>query len=262
MSKIETVREVTVHISAELAVAPSPLATAIPLLRERLTAKESSLTLVPVPTDDAPAAIDPVDGETTHVPGLITVKRLVEAEFSTEKRRFVALPPGAEYIQDQLPYVLVITAKELIAKILAGRTNKSFGLIAWLTAVKRKLGLTRTTAGGVVVGMGAAPTTAGGAAQTSRCEIMLLIHGMKAFYSKAASIARKDFAERARLHMAGEDVDEMEPAPRNGEMPDKEEVDKELVRLQLVHRCFQVCGESVWRARAICADGWLSGEQE
>lgn len=240
----------TVHISAELAVAPSPLAAAVPLLRERLKEKESSLTLVPVPTDDSPAPLDPVDGETMHVPGLITVRRRVDAEFSTEKRRFVALPPGQEYIQDQLPYVLVVTAKELVGMITAGRTNKSRGLVAWLTGVKRKLGLTRTTAGGVVVGMGAAPTTTAGAAQTSRCEIMLLIHGMKAFYSKAAKLSRTAFAERARMHMAGEEVEEAEVAPRSGEMPDKEEVDKELVRLQLLHRCFQVQGES---ARMFCA---------
>lgn len=232
------------HISAELAVAPSPLVAAIPLLRERLAERQSSLHLVPVPTDDAPAPLDPVDGGTMHVPGLVTIKRLVDAEFSTEKRRFVALPPGAEYIQDQLPYVLVITAKELVGMIHAGRTDKSRGLIAWLTAVKRKLGLTRTTAGGVVVGMGAAPTTTAGAAQTSRCEIMLLIHGMKAFYAKSASVARRDFAGRARMAMGGEVVEEADPVGlRNGEGVAKEEVDKELVRLQLVHRCFQVFGK-------------------
>lgn len=180
-----------------------------------------------------------------HVPGLVTVRRLVDAEFSVEKRRFVALPSGAEYTEDQLPYVLVITAKELVGMIQAGRTDKSRGLIAWLTAIKRKLGLTRTTEGGVVVGMGAAPTTTAGAAQTSRCEIMLLLHGMKAFYAKSASAARKDFAERARMAMAGEVVEEAEPVGmRSGEGVGKEEVDKELVRLQLVHRCFQVFGES------------------
>ncbi|GHJ88659.1 hypothetical protein NliqN6_5060 [Naganishia liquefaciens] len=251
-SKAETVREITVHIDADLAVAPSPLATAIPLLRERLTERQSSLHLVPSPTDDAPAPPDPVDGGIMHVPGLISIKRLVDAEFSAEKRRFVALPPGAEYIQDQLPYIVVITAKELVAKIQAGRTDASCGLIAWLTAVKRKLGLTRTTVGGSVqVGMGAAPgtTTAGagagaGAGQTGRCEMMLLIHGMKAFYAKSAGAARRQFAERTRMAMAGEVVEDAESVAHSGEMPDKQEVDKELVRLQLVHRCFQVFVEN------------------
>jgi hypothetical protein len=244
-SKSDTVKEVTIHISAELAVAPSPIATSIPLLRERLAEKESSLTLVPLPTDGAPAAYDPVDGETTHVPGLITVKRWVNAEFDAEKRRFVALPEGREYLQDQLPYVLVVTAKEIIAMIVASRTDKSRGLIAWLTSVKRKLGLTRSaTIPSAVTSIGAAPTTTPGGAQTNRCEIMLLIHGMKAWHSKAASVRRKDFSERARNHMAGLAVDEEVEAGTSSGAPEKEEVDKELVRLQLVHRCFQVCGES------------------
>jgi hypothetical protein len=245
-SKSDTVREVTIHISAELAVAPSPIATSIPLLRERLADKESSLTLVPVPTDDRPAPYDPVDGETTHVPGLITVKRWVNAEFNAATRRFVALPEGHEYWQDQLPYVLVVTAKEIVAKIVAGRTDKSRGLIAWLTSIKRKLGLTRSaTVPAATTSIGAAPTTTPGSAQTNRCEIMLLIHGMKAWHSKAASVKRKEFSERARNHMAGYGVDaDVEGESSSGGAPDKEEVDKELVRLQLVHRCFQVCGES------------------
>lgn len=189
-----------------------------------------------------------MDGGTTHVPGLITVKRWVNAEFDAEKRRFVALPVGQEYWQDQLPYVLVVTAKELVGKIIAGRTDKSRGLVAWLTAVKRKLGLTRSaTMTAATTSMGAAPTTTPGGAQTNRCEIMLLIHGLKAYHSKAASVKRKEFSERARNHMAGLGVDvelEAEADSSSGQVLEKEEVDKELVRLQLVHRCFQVCGES------------------
>ncbi|KAJ9094860.1 hypothetical protein QFC19_007789 [Naganishia cerealis] len=249
-SKSETVREVTVHISAELEHRGSPLATALPLLRERLAEKNSSMLLIPVPESEDPAQCDQVDGSTMHVPGLVKVKRWVTAEFDREKRRFVALKDGDEYWQDQLPYVIVITAKDLVVKIVAGKYDKSNGLVAWLNSMKRKLGLTRSATDIYAsTPVGAAPASVPGS-QTSRCEIMLMIHGMKAYYSKSNSAKRKEFSDKVRNHMTGQGAQNAPEgaAGRSAQdgsseehMPDKEEVEKELVRLQLIHRCFQVC---------------------
>ncbi|KAJ9097729.1 hypothetical protein QFC21_004767 [Naganishia friedmannii] len=252
-SKSETVREVTVHISPELENRGSPIATAIPLLRERLAEKESSMSLLPVPDPDDPAQRDQVDGSTLHVPGLVKVKRWITAEFDTEKRRFVAVNDGEEYWQDQLPYVIIITAKELVEKMVAGKYDKSKGLVAWLSSMKRKLGLTRSATDTYAnTPIGAAPASTPGS-QTSRCEIMLMIHGMKAYYSKTNGAKSKEFAEKVRSHMTGQAVPRVSSdavgrsaGESSGEtnVPDKEEVEKELVKLQLIHRCFQVCVEN------------------
>lgn len=211
------------------------------------------MSLLPVPDPDDLAQRDQVDGMTMHVPGLVKVKRWVTAEFDSEKRRFVAVKDGEEYWQDQLPYVIVITAKELVDKMVAGRSDKSKGLVAWLNSMKRKLGLTRSANDTYAnTPIGAAPAATPGSL-TSRCEIMLMIHGMKAYYSKTNGAKKKEFAEKVRSHMNGQGVPSMPneaPGRSTGEgsrethVPDKEEVEKELVKLQLIHRCFQVSGES------------------
>ncbi len=149
------------------------------------------------------------------VPGLIKFKRFVQARYNSDKKVFEPLPRGEEHWQDETTIVLVKQAKELVDLITRGR------LCEWLSDIKDVLkwrGKGRSA--------------------------VLIIHGMKQYYAKTKSIEAKAYRDSAlevmncRTSDSGASVG---PA-RMDRRVSQEEVEKELARLHILERCFQVHG--------------------
>lgn len=200
----DTIRELTMHIASDLYNDPSsPLYHALPTLRAKF---ETNLSQVHVMNDDSDDRV---------VPGLIKFKRFVQARYNLQKKVFEPLPRGEEHWQDETTIILVKYAKDLIDLISRGQ------LCEWLSDIKDVLKWR---------GKGRS--------------IVLVIHGMKQYYAKTKSIEAKAFRESAldvmngRTSETGAAVGE---TSTNGRVT-QDQVEKELARLHMLERCFQIHG--------------------
>ncbi len=203
------------HISADLDQPTSLLFHSLPILRAKFETNASQLIALPE--------------EESAVPGVIRFKRFVTARYDPASKVFIPLPRGHEYWQDESTLLLVVEAKDVVEHISRGRAGSAYGLCEWFAEVRDTLKWR---------GRG-------------RSQVVLMIHGLKAYHAKTRSLQAKAFRKSAEKVMAGQEA-EAAAAPAGRLTP--EDIDKEFARLHVLEKCFQVhCG---WRAKGR-RDGWL-----
>lgn len=70
-------------------------------------------------------------------------------------------------------------------------------------------------------------------------QMLVMVKGLQKYYNKTKSIANREFTAAARAGLG-----ERDPVPRaRGARPEKEVIERELVKLQVAQRCFLVHGE-------------------
>lgn len=120
-SKNETVREIHLYMSADMALPDSPIAGALPEIRARFTESLSEIHFLA--DDDSP------------IPGTIRIKRHVKARWDTELKRFA--PLAKPYWEWDKTVLIVIDAEEVVDKMLHGQDM----LLDWIRDTRLLLGL-------------------------------------------------------------------------------------------------------------------------
>ncbi|KIY35389.1 crossover junction endonuclease EME1 [Cryptococcus gattii E566] len=124
-SKQDTLREIHLYLSADMSLPSSPIAGALPEIRNRIQDCQSALHFLP--ESDSP------------IPGVIRFKRYLQARWDPESKRFVPLD-DPRWVWEKTVLV-IITAEELVDKIAEGGEEKDL-LAQWVSDVRLLLGLT------------------------------------------------------------------------------------------------------------------------
>ncbi|WVO18391.1 hypothetical protein L204_106107 [Cryptococcus depauperatus] len=124
VSKKDTVHEVQVVMSSDMENSSSPIADALPQIRERLQKNQSSIHFLP--ESESP------------VPGVIRFKRFLQARWDDNSKQFIPLDePKWEW---ETTVVVLVTAEKLVNMIACGENM----LTQWISDTRRLLGLFRT----------------------------------------------------------------------------------------------------------------------
>jgi crossover junction endonuclease EME1 len=220
-SKNDTVRELVLHLSHELSLPTSPIAGALPEIQARLRDNNSSLEYL--------------SPEQSPVPGVIRFKRYVQARWDQPTKRFIPLEV-AKWVWEGMVLVIV-EAGEVVDRIATG--HEGLGLGDWISDVKLSLGI--------------------GEGRKDGDGLILIIKGMGKYYSKLKTVANREFTAAARAGL-GEKSGGRGSEKGLGSGPEKEDVERGLVELQLQHGCFVVHGQfkSIMERRMLMNGG--SGE--
>ncbi|KIR63608.1 crossover junction endonuclease EME1 [Cryptococcus bacillisporus CA1873] len=124
-SKQDALREIHLYLSADMSLPSSPIAGALPEIRNRIQDCQSALHFLP--ESDSP------------IPGVIRFKRYLQARWDPESKRFVPLD-DPRWVWEKTVLV-IITAEELVDKIAEGGGEKDV-LAQWVSDVRLLLGLT------------------------------------------------------------------------------------------------------------------------
>ncbi|OWZ53527.1 crossover junction endonuclease EME1 [Cryptococcus neoformans c45] len=206
-SKQDTLREIHLYLSADMSLPTSPIAGALPELRNRIQDCQSALHFLPEP--DSP------------IPGVIRFKRHLQARWDPESKRFVPLD-DPRWVWEKTVLVL-ITAEELVDKIadadVGGREDADADVLAqWASDVRLLLGLAMSD------------------------QVVLMIKGLQKYYSKSRSLANKDYINAARAGLDGGSA--TTTAAMNGRYasprPTRDQIEAEMVRLQVAEHFFLV----------------------
>ena len=248
-SKSDTLREVKLCLSPELLVTPSPIAAAIPALRDKF--RENSSEIGPL--------------ERAACPGLITFKRFVRANWDGERGVWVPIEVDKEAWVAEGLAVVFIQADELVDKIRCHLDLKADKiqpdevlpedtLEGWIHQLKAGLKIhARACKLTTDVPFGQQPPTYP-RDKDGRPGIMLVIHGMKAYHSKTKSAAQREFAARAKAALAeiegsasGESAPGKKKPTTKGKTQaprlEKDDIERELVAIHLRHGWLQVQGQ-------------------
>ncbi|OWZ34011.1 crossover junction endonuclease EME1 [Cryptococcus neoformans AD2-60a] len=213
-SKQDTLREIHLYLSADMSLPSSPIAGALPELRNRIQDCQSALHFLPEP--DSP------------IPGVIRFKRHLQARWDPESKRFVPLD-DPRWVWEKTVLVL-ITAEELVDKIadadVGGREDADADadvdvLAQWASDVRLLLGLAMSD------------------------QVVLMIKGLQKYYSKSRSLANKDYINAARAGLdGGSATATTTTAAVNGRYgpprPTRDQIEAEMVRLQVAEHFFLV----------------------
>ncbi|KAL0243838.1 hypothetical protein I308_105100 [Cryptococcus tetragattii IND107] len=122
-SKQDTLREIHLYLSADMSLPSSPIAGALPEIRNRIQDCQSALHFLP--ESDSP------------ISGVIRFKRYLQARWDPESKRFVPLD-DPRWVWEKTVLV-IITAEELVDKIAEGGEKDL--LAQWVSDVRLLLGL-------------------------------------------------------------------------------------------------------------------------
>lgn len=185
----------------------SPIAGALPELRNRIQDCQSALHFLPEP--DSP------------IPGVIRFKRYLQARWDPEPKRFVPLD-DPRWVWEKTVLVL-ITAEELVDKIADADADADVDVLAqWASDVRLLLGLAMSD------------------------QVVLMIKGLQKYYSKSRSLANKDYINAARAGLDGGSATTTTTtaAVMNGRYapprPTRDQIEAEMVRLQVAEHFFLV----------------------
>lgn len=184
----------------------SPIAGALPELRNRIQDCQSALHFLPEP--DSP------------IPGVIRFKRHLQARWDPESKRFVPLD-DPRWVWEKTVLVL-ITAEELVDKIADADVGADVDVLAqWASDVRLLLGLAMSD------------------------QVVLMIKGLQKYYSKSRSLANKDYINAARADLdGGSATATTTTAAVNGRYapprPTRDQIEAEMVRLQVAEHFFLV----------------------
>ena len=186
----------------------SPIAGAVPEIRNRIQDCQSALHFLP--ESDCP------------IPGVIRFKRYLQAQWDPESKRFVPLD-DPRWVWEKT-VLIIITAEELVDKIAKGGEEGEKDVLAqWVSDVRLLLGLTMSD------------------------QVMLMIKGLQKYYSKSRALANKDYINAARAGLEGGggggggpgSSTAIKPTRMNGR-PTRDRIEAEMVRLQVAEHCFLV----------------------
>lgn len=193
-SKIDALRDVEIHMAYDLSLPSSPIAGALPEIKQRVADSHSSIHFL---TPDE-----------TVVQGTIRFLRHVRAEWNPQKKQYI--PLDKERQEWDSATVLVASVDAIVDHIAEGGD----ALIEWLSDVRLTLSLKPSD------------------------QILLLVRGLDKYHSKTRSIHNRNFREAAR---AGMSAAEFGGAAVSGRI-EKEDIEMELLRAQVVQRVFIVQG--------------------
>ena len=114
-------REIHLYLSADLELRSSPLASALPEIRARITESLSEVHFLPA--SDSPVA------------GTIRIKRHVQARWDSTTKRFI--PLDVSHWEWEPITILAVHATDVVDKILHGSTS----LVQWIRDVRLLLEL-------------------------------------------------------------------------------------------------------------------------
>ncbi|OCF45159.1 hypothetical protein I317_00961 [Kwoniella heveanensis CBS 569] len=205
-SKNDTVREIHLYLSADLAHPTSPIAGALPEIKTRITDNHSELHFLP--EDQSP------------INGVIRFKRHLKARWDSTKKQFIPLDQEKWIWEPSI--LMIINAEEIVDRIANASDSTSddeSSLSTFIADVRLTLGLKVTD------------------------QMMVMIKGLNKYYSKTKSLANKEFTAAARAGLTGARSGNGRTGPGATVMssrPDKETIEMELVKLQVEERCFLV----------------------
>lgn len=249
VSKSETLREIKLCLSDDLLVAPSPIAAILPAIREKFDENSSKIETI----------------SNGDMPGMIRFQRFVRANWHEDRGLWVSIDREREAWVEEGLAVVFVKADELVDKIrhqLDMKAGKTLSedvidedtLEGWIRELKadlrRHAGADRLTTD---VPPGQRPPTYPRNKDGSP-QIMLVIHGMKAYHSKTKSAAQREFAARAKAALAeiegstpADPVQTRKKATGKGKTQsprlEKDDIERELVAIHLRHGWLQVQGE-------------------
>lgn len=208
-SKQDTLREIHLYLSADMSLPSSPIADAVPEIRNRIQDCQSALHFLP--ESDCP------------IPGVIRFKRYLQARWDPESKRFVPLD-DPRWVWEKT-VLIIITAEELVDKIAKGGEEGEKDVLAqWVSDVRLLLGLTMSD------------------------QVMLMIKGLQKYYSKSRALANKDYINAARAGLeaggggggGGPGSSTAIKTTRMNGRPTRDRIETEMVRLQVAEHCFLV----------------------
>lgn len=210
-SKQDALREIHLYLSADMSLPSSPIAGALPEIRNRIQDCQSALHFLP--ESDSP------------IPGVIRFKRYLQARWDPESKRFVPLD-DPRWVWEKTVLV-IITAEGLVDKIAEGGEEwegqgggEKDVLARWVSDVRLLLGLTMSD------------------------QVVLVIKGLQKYYLKSRALANKDYINAARAGLeggsgSGPGSTATKTARINGR-PTRDRIEAEMVRLQVAEHCFLV----------------------
>ena len=236
------------YLSQDLMQAPSPFAPSFPLLKTKFEELSSDINSL----DSSP------------VPGLIQFKRFRRANWDEARGIWVPVNEKDEGWVEEGIVGLFVKADELVDKMRASIDNRQAGetedetLESWIANVHRhvKIPIDR------LCPLDQIPPTHP-ADNRGLPRVMLIIHGLKAYYSKTRSAANREYAANAKAALAeaerqadlqqGSSSSKGKRAatkPKAKERLDKDVIERELVKLHLRYGWLQIQGEHENRAIA------------
>ncbi|EIW68055.1 hypothetical protein TREMEDRAFT_15378, partial [Tremella mesenterica DSM 1558] len=205
-SKRDTVREIHLYLSSDLALPTSPIAGALPEIRARLTENNS--------------ALHTLSEENSPAPGIVRFKRHVTSSYDHTAKRFVPLDiPRWEW---ETTTLIIVTAETIVdrlpplpstqgtAEIMTGDS-----LVDWISDMRLCLGMDMTH------------------------QLFLVIKDLWKYCAKTKTLANREFTAAARAGLEGGSRDGSGPGDWKGR-PSKERIEMELLKLQLSQKCFVV----------------------
>ena len=217
-NKTETFKEIIVDVSASSKNSPD-FCDIIPLLQTHLEAKDSSLDYFDSLLDQPPPS-RPESSKRYSLPTIIRFRRLLKARYDEEDKIWVPIV-GDPIIVPEKTAIVYLTASELVDHLEPVNT-----LLELPYQVRKSLDL------------------------GPKASVMVIVQGTTALYRKKDTQAKKDFNHRIRTSMNA--TQGSAPAKEGWQQQmGKEEIERELVRLQIAERCFVTHGTSTPR----CAGG-------
>lgn len=153
------------------------------------------------------SALHPLSEADSYLSGLIRFKRHHKARYDSALRRWV--PLAHDKWEWEPTVLLVVTADEIIDLVATDE------LVNWAADARLTLGMRQTD------------------------QMLVMIKGLQKYYNKSKAIANREFTAAARAGLGERDPVRRATAVR----PEKETVERELVKLQVAQRCFLVHGE-------------------
>jgi crossover junction endonuclease EME1 len=212
ISKNDTIRELALYLSHDLSLPTSPIAGALPEIQARL--KDNLSVLHFLPEDASP------------VPGIIKFKRHVQARWDQPTKRFIPLDEPKWVWENTL--LMIVDAGDIVDRVESG--YEGLGLGNWFGDIRLSLGL------------GVGGTQGRGSKEES---MVLVIKGMGKYYAKMSSVANREYTAAARAGLGEGALNTGTGSKSGGKAsgPEKQDVEKALVELQLSQGCFIVHGE-------------------
>lgn len=147
------------------------------------------------------------------IDGSIRFRRRVRAEWDSTLKRYQ--PLKEERLEWELTTVIVTSAEALVDYVAQGGN----ALVDWLSDVRLTLNF------------------------PLKEQLVLLVRGMSKYHSQTKSVASRTFREAARAGLVGEEATAMPNQPIAGRL-DKDQIEAELIRAQVVQRIFVIHGGS------------------
>jgi len=235
------------YLSQDLMQAPSPFAPSFPLLKTKFEELSSDINSL----DSSP------------VPGLIQFKRFRRANWDDARGIWVPVNERDEGWVEEGIVGLFVKADELVDKMRASIDRRQAGetedetIESWIANVHRyvKIPVDR------LCPLDQIPPTHP-ADDRGLPRVMLIIHGLKAYYSKTRSAANREYAAKAKAALA-EAERQADPQQGSGsskgkkaaakskakERLEKDVIERELVKLHLRYGWLQIQGK--YKGRAI-----------